>query len=38
LFVAPDWKAYVIDETKGHNFIHGETFDVDGDGDPDFGR
>jgi hypothetical protein len=36
LFVAPDWKEYVIDETQGHNFIHGETFDVDGDGDPDF--
>ncbi|MFP6899373.1 MAG: VCBS repeat-containing protein [Opitutales bacterium] len=36
LFVAPDWKVHLIDETKGHNFIHGETFDVDGDDDPDF--
>lgn len=36
LFVAPDWREVVIDETKGNNFIHAETFDVDGDGDPDF--
>jgi hypothetical protein len=36
LFVAPDWKEVVIDETKGNNFIHAESFDVDGDGDPDF--
>lgn len=36
LFVAPDWKPVVLDQTKGHGFIHSETFDVDSDGDPDF--
>lgn len=36
LFVAPAWTEHVIDETKGHNFIHSEHFDVDGDGDEDF--
>ncbi len=36
LFVAPDWKELIIDETPGYDFIHGETFDVDRDGDPDF--
>jgi len=36
LFVAPDWRQSVIDETEGYGFIHGETFDVDLDGDPDF--
>ncbi len=36
LFVAPDWKEVILDATDGHNFIHGESFDVDGDGDLDF--
>jgi hypothetical protein len=36
LFVAPEWTAHVIDATAGYGFIHGETFDVDRDGDPDF--
>ncbi len=36
LFVGPDWKEVILDETKGHDFIHGETFDVDDDGDLDF--
>lgn len=36
LFVAPDWTEHIIDDTKGHNFIHSEHFDVDGDGDEDF--
>lgn len=36
LFVAPDWQEVILDETKGHNFIHSETFDVDGDGDLDY--
>jgi len=36
LFVGPDWKPVVIGENEGRSFIHGETFDVDGDGDPDF--
>ena len=36
LFVAPDWKEVIIGDHKDHNFIHGETFDVDGDGDADF--
>ena len=22
LFVAPDWKEHIIDDTAGHNFIH----------------
>src|SRR5262245_22310862 len=36
LFVGPDWKEIVIDATKGHDFIHSETIDVDSDGDLDF--
>lgn len=36
LFVAPDWEETIIDASPGHNCIHAETFDVDGDGDPDF--
>jgi hypothetical protein len=36
LFVGPDWKEVVIDATKGHDFIHSETIDVDSDGDLDF--
>ena len=36
LFVGPDWKEIVLDATPGHDFIHSETFDVDGDGDLDF--
>jgi hypothetical protein len=36
LLVAPDWTEVVIDETEGHDAIHSETFDIDGDGDPDY--
>ena len=36
LFVAPDWKEILLDETQGHNFIHSEAFDIDGDGDLDY--
>ena len=36
LFVAPDWKHIIIGDDKDHTFIHGETFDVDSDGDADF--
>ncbi len=36
LFAAPDWEEIILDETEGHNFIHSETFDVDGDGDLDY--
>ena len=36
LHVAPTWKEVVIGNDKSHTFIHGETFDVDGDGDADF--
>ena len=36
LFIAPDWTEHIIDDTKGHKFIHGEVIDVDQDGDPDF--
>jgi hypothetical protein len=31
LHVAPTWKEVVIGDDKNHTFIHGETFDVDGD-------
>ena len=34
LFVAPDWKEIVLD--KGHDTIHSEVLDVDGDGDADY--
>ena len=36
LHVAPTWKEVIIGNDKSHTFIHGETFDVDGDGDADF--
>ena len=36
LFVAPEWKQFIIGNNKDHTFIHGETFDVDNDGDADF--
>ncbi|MDA0841163.1 MAG: VCBS repeat-containing protein [Planctomycetota bacterium] len=36
LFVGPDWKEIVLDQTPGRGFIHSEFFDVDGDGDPDY--
>lgn len=36
LFVAPDWREIILDEGKGHDFIHSEFFDVDGDGDLDW--
>src|SRR4026209_2927397 len=36
LFVGPDWKEVVLDATAGHDFIHSEAFDVDGDGDLDY--
>jgi len=36
LFVAPNWKEVVLDANPKHNFIHSESFDVDGDGDLDF--
>ena len=36
LFVAPNWTEVVLAETPERNFIHSETFDVDGDGDLDF--
>jgi hypothetical protein len=36
LFVAPDWQETVISDSSDHKLIHSETFDVDGDGDPDF--
>jgi hypothetical protein len=36
LFVAPDWKPVVLDQTPGRGCIHSEVIDVDGDGDPDF--
>ncbi|MCA9178698.1 MAG: VCBS repeat-containing protein [Planctomycetales bacterium] len=36
LFVAPDWREVILAETPGKNFIHSESFDVDGDGDLDF--
>ena len=36
LFIAPNWKEVIIGDHKDHTFIHGETMDVDGDGDADF--
>jgi hypothetical protein len=36
LFVAPDWREVILDEGMGHDFIHSEFFDVDGDGDLDW--
>ncbi len=36
LFVAPDWREIVLSSGKGHDFIHSESFDVDGDGDLDW--
>lgn len=34
LFVAPDWREILLD--IGHNCIHSESMDVDGDGDMDW--
>lgn len=36
LFVAPDWREVILAEGAGHDFIHSEFFDVDGDGDLDW--
>lgn len=36
LFVAPDWKEIILAAEEGHDFIHSEFFDVDGDGDVDW--
>lgn len=36
LFVAPDWSEQVVHVDENHQCIHAETFDIDGDGDPDF--
>jgi hypothetical protein len=36
LFVAPDWREVILNDTPNYNAIHSETFDVDGDGDLDF--
>ena len=32
LFIAPAWQEIVLDDSVGHDFIHSECFDVDGDG------
>jgi hypothetical protein len=36
LFVAPNWQEVILAEGNGHDFIHSEFFDVDGDGDLDW--
>ncbi len=36
LFVGPDWKPQIVDQTKDHDAIHAAVMDVDRDGDPDF--
>lgn len=36
LFVAPDWREIVLDGRPGHDLIHSEVMDADGDGDPDY--
>lgn len=36
LFAAPHWRERILAERQGHDFIHSESFDVDGDGDVDW--
>jgi len=36
LLVAPTWQEIILAEGPGHDFIHSECFDVDGDGDLDW--
>lgn len=36
LFVGPNWKMQIVDQTPGHDAIHAAVIDVDRDGDPDF--
>lgn len=36
LFIAPDWRAVVLDRDHRERFIHSEAMDVDGDGDLDY--
>ena len=36
LFVGPDWKQRIVDQTQDHDAIHAAVIDVDRDGDPDF--
>ncbi len=36
LFVGPDWKPQIVDQTQDHDAIHAAVIDVDRDGDPDF--
>ena len=36
LFVGPDWKPQIVDQSKDHDAIHAAVMDVDRDGDPDF--
>ena len=36
LFVAPKWKQIILDDGAGHDCIHSEIMDVDGDGDMDW--
>ncbi len=36
LFVGPDWKSQIVDQTKDHDAIHAAVIDVDRDGDPDY--
>ena len=31
-----NWREVILDQSEGHNFIHSESFDVDGDGDLDY--
>lgn len=33
---APDWREVILAEGAGHDFIHSDLFDVDGDGDLDW--
>lgn len=36
LYVAPAWREVVLHDAEKIQLIHSETFDVDGDGDPDW--
>ncbi|MEZ6125518.1 MAG: VCBS repeat-containing protein [Planctomycetaceae bacterium] len=36
LFTGPNWERTLLDDDHRERYIHSETWDVDGDGDPDY--
>ena len=36
LFVNPSWEEHILSDDPAHKFIHGESFDIDADGDTDY--